>query len=110
MLIIQIKKDLRIIPTKFAWETQELKVYNGSIIRWEVIAHNSTLKNAFIYIREKLMRESDRETLSDTYSYLENLITEAVRSHTDFIQSLISCRGHEKINKYINELELAEIE
>ena len=56
------------------------------------------------------MRESDRETLSDTYSYLENLITEAVRSHTDFIQSLISCRGHEKINKYINELELAEIE
>ena len=105
MLIFLFKDDLRLIPTRHAWETQEQKVYQGSIRRWEAIAHNSTSVNAFLYIREKLIRESDKKTLSDTLPYVEKLIKDAIRSQTEFIQCLIKEKGHVKINEYIEELE-----
>ena len=109
MLTINIKDDLRIIATDFAWETQNYKAYGSGTKRWEFFAHHTTIISAFISIRESLIRESNSECLYDATTRVESLLRNSIRAHTAFIQTLIYEKGHLKIRKLLNDPKLRGI-
>ena len=109
MEVINISDKLRIIPTEYAWETQSYKAYGSGTKRWEFVAHHTTIINAFIDVRERLIRESNSECLEDAITRAESLLRNSLRAHTAFIQSLIHEKGHLKIRKLLNDPKLRGI-
>ena len=109
MEVINISDKLRIIPTEYAWETQNYKVYGSGTNRWEFLAHHTTFISAFINIRERLIRESNSECLEEAITRVESLLRNSLRAQTVFIQSLVHEKGHLKIRKLLNDPKLRGI-
>ena len=99
MIKISIKKDLRIIATEHAWETQGYMKFSSGRERWDFIAHHTTLFNALINVRELLIKNSKCKGLIEAQSEVDNLLVSSLRSQDMFVKRLISLYGNEKIEK-----------
>ena len=99
MLVIKIKKDLRIIATEHAWETQGYMKFSSGRERWDFIAHHTTLFNALTNVRERLIKNSKSKGLIEAQSEVDNLLMSSLRSQDMFIKKLISLHGTEKIEQ-----------
>ena len=99
MLVIKIKKDLRIIATEHAWETQGYMKFSSGRERWDFIAHHTTLFNALINVRELLIKNSKCKGLIEAQSEVDNLLVSSLRSQDMFVKRLITLYGNEKIEK-----------
>ena len=99
MIKILIKKDLRIIATQHAWETQEYEDFSTGTFKWRFVAHHTTLINALNNVRQRLIKHSKSEGLVRAQADVDKLLTESLTSQDKFIKKLISLHGHEKIEK-----------
>jgi len=99
MIKILIKKDLRIIATENAWETQGYMKFSSGLERWDFIAHHTTLFNALTNVRVRLIKNSKREGLIEAQSEVDNLLIRSLRSQDMFVKRLITLYGNEKIEK-----------
>ena len=99
MLTIKIKKDLRIIATEHAWETQGYMKFSSGRERWDFIAHHATLFNALTNVRELLIKNSKCKGLIEAQSEVDKLLMASLTSQDKFIKKLISLHGSEKIEK-----------
>ena len=99
MIKILIKKDLRIIATEHAWETQGYEEYTSGNDKWRFIAHHTTLFNALVNIRQRLLKNSKSKGLVKAQAEVDKLLMASLTSQDKFIKKLISLHGHEKIEK-----------
>lgn len=99
MLTIKIKKDLRIIATEHAWETQGYEKFKSGNDKWRFVAHHNTLFNALVNIRQRLLKNSKSKGLIEAQAEVDKLLMASLTSQDKFIKKLISLHGHEKIEK-----------
>jgi len=99
MLIIKIKDDLRIIATEHAWETQEYENFSTGAFKWRFVAHHTTLINALVDVRQRLIKHSKSKGLVRAQADADSLLTEALTSQDRFIKQLISLHGNQKIEQ-----------
>ena len=99
MIKILIKKDLRIIATDNAWETQRYEKFKSGNDKWRFVAHHTTLFNALVNIRQRLLKNSKSKGLVKAQAEVDKLLMASLTSQDKFIKKLISLHGHEKIEK-----------
>ena len=99
MLTIKIKKDLRIIATQHAWEIQRYEEYTSGNDKWRFIAHHTTIFNALVNIRQRLLKNSKNKGLVGAQAEVDKLLMASLTSQDKFIKKLISLHGCEKIEK-----------
>ena len=99
MIKILIKKDLRIIATDNAWETQRYEKYKSGNDKWRFVAHHTTLFNVLVNIRQRLLKNSKSKGLVKAQAEVDKLLMASLTSQDKFIKKLISLHGCEKIEK-----------
>lgn len=107
MLTIKIKKDLRIIATEHAWETQGYEKFKSGNDKWRFVAHHTTLFNALVNIRQRLLKNSKSKGLVKAQSEVDKLLMASLTSQDKFIKKLISLHGSEKIEK-VNLMDISD--
>ena len=99
MLNISITDDLRIIATEHAWEIQGYEEYTSGNNKWRFIAQHTTLFNALINVRQRLIKHSKRKGLVSAQSEVDKLLMASLTSQDKFIKRLIALHGSEKIEQ-----------